>query len=83
MKRVKPKTMNGQLMTGEMLLELCENYTKSINEGGVPCIESAWSYICKNECQKAIKESIQHYELVMSKKLSPNSSSDDCQYDTL
>ena len=49
-KRVKPKILNGRFITGEMLLELCHAYTNSINKGSVPCIESAWTYLCQNEC---------------------------------
>lgn len=29
----------------------------SINSGAVPNIQSAWTYICQNECQKAIETS--------------------------
>jgi len=28
----------------------------------VPNIESAWNYICKNECNKAIDESLHKFE---------------------
>lgn len=45
-KRVKPKQLNGKYITGEMLLELCNAYAISINKGSVPCIESAWTYLC-------------------------------------
>jgi len=41
--------LNGRFITGEMLLELCTAYTTAINKGSVPCIESAWTYICQNE----------------------------------
>ena len=52
-KRVHPKSLNGRFITGETLLELCEAYTQAINQGNVPCIESAWSYVCKNESLRA------------------------------
>ena len=45
-KRVKPKTLNNKQMTGEMLLELAMAYTGAINEGTVPNIQNAWSYVC-------------------------------------
>lgn len=45
-KRVKPKVLNGRYITGEMFLELCLAYTEAINKGSVPCIESAWTYLC-------------------------------------
>ena len=45
--KVRPKSLNGRFVTGETLLELCEAYTHAINQGNVPCIESAWTYVCK------------------------------------
>lgn len=60
-KRVKPKALNGRFITGEMLLELCTSYTDAINRGGVPCIESAWSYLCKNESQRAFYDAHTFY----------------------
>jgi len=60
-KRVRPKTLNKRFITGETLLELCEAYTQAINQGSVPCIESAWSYVCKNESIRAQQQAIQFY----------------------
>ena len=45
-KKVKPKTLNNKQLTGEMLLELATAYTQAINEGSVPNIQNAWSYVC-------------------------------------
>jgi len=39
-----------------MFTSLIQNYVKAINDGAVPNIENAWSYICKNECLKAVFE---------------------------
>lgn len=63
--RVKAKTLNGKKLTGTMLANLAESYVISINNGAVPNIENAWSYICKSECHKAIEESLQKYEDVI------------------
>jgi hypothetical protein len=68
-KRVKPKTLNGKFITGEMLLELCHSYTKAINKGSVPSIKNAWSYVCQNECQRAISESTASYERNMKEHM--------------
>jgi uncharacterized membrane protein YheB (UPF0754 family) len=54
--RVKAKTLNGKKLTGPMLATLSEAYVQAINNGAVPNIETAWSYICKNECSKAGEE---------------------------
>ena len=46
--RVRPKTLNNRQMNGEMMGTLIGTYVQSINEGAVPNIENAWSYICKS-----------------------------------
>ena len=61
-KRTRPKMLNGKALTGEMLLELCLAYTEAINTGSVPNIQTAWSYVCQNECQRAINGCIKAYE---------------------
>ena len=45
-----------------MLYNLAKSYVDSINAGAVPSIESSWSYICKNECQKAMMDAQQVFE---------------------
>lgn len=45
-KKVKHKQLNGKTVTGKMLLELTQAYTTAINEGSVPNIQNAWSYVC-------------------------------------
>lgn len=56
MKRIKPKTiLNGRKLNGEMFVGLVNSYVEAINKGAVPNIESAWNYISKNECQKAMQ----------------------------
>jgi hypothetical protein len=61
-KRVKPKVLNGKFITGEMFIELCQSYVSAINQGNIPCIESAWTYLCQNECQRAMQDAISQYE---------------------
>ena len=57
--------MHGKPVTGEMLLELSDAYTDSINSGKVPNIQHAWTYVCQNECQRAIDESVSFYRAKM------------------
>ena len=45
-----------------MYCDLVKSYVTAINNGAVPAIESAWTYICKNECQKAVAEAFDTYE---------------------
>lgn len=60
--RVKPKVMHGKKLNGEMLYNLAGSYVDAINKGVVPNIESAWSYICKNECQRAQQDAYDKFE---------------------
>jgi hypothetical protein len=48
--RVKVKTLNGKALSGPMLSNLADAYVSAINNGAVPNIETAWTYICRNEC---------------------------------
>jgi hypothetical protein len=48
--RMKPKELNGRHLTGSMIAHLAGQYVDAINCGHVPNIESAWSYISKQEC---------------------------------
>ena len=59
------KTLNGKYLSGEMLLNLAENYVTAINKGVVPNIENAWTYICNNECQKAFQVSLERCDFYM------------------
>ncbi len=53
-----------------MLAGLAKTYTKTINEGAIPNIEDAWTYICKNESYKACLEGIEKYERTIKDLLS-------------
>lgn len=59
------KSLNGKMLTGEILANMMSAYVDSMNNGSVPTIENAWSYICKNECSKAIHEAEDVYEREM------------------
>lgn len=69
--RCKPKTLNGVLLNGEMFVSLTKNYLTAINQGAVPNIENAWSYLCKNECQKAEQHSYEFYEKLLKENIFP------------
>ena len=48
-KKIKPKYFFGQLLTGNMILDLIESILNSINNGGTPIIYNLWKYIMKKE----------------------------------
>lgn len=61
-KRVRPKKLNESYINGEMLLELCNAYTRAFNSGEIPCIENAWNSMCKFHSHKVIEELAGEYE---------------------
>jgi len=67
--RIKPKTLNSKIISGEMLCNLAQNYISAFNKGVVPNIENAWSYICKNECLKALHEGMEQYDMILKESV--------------
>ena len=45
LKKTRPKTLKGQIVTGSMLLDLANSYVDALNTGSVPTIESAWDSV--------------------------------------
>ena len=71
-RRVKPKQLNGRFISGETLFELAQAYVQAINKGSVPCIEEAWTSVCKNECQRGVTDALNHYKESLASSLSDN-----------
>lgn len=42
----KAKTIKGENLDGTMYLSILNSYLTCINNGGVPNIENAWTYMC-------------------------------------
>jgi len=61
--------INGKPLNGDMFWNLCKSYVDSINQGAIPSIENSWAYICKNECQKALEESIDLFAKTLSDEI--------------
>lgn len=62
MRKVKPKAMRGQLVSGPQLVDLAESYTEAINKGGVPVIESAWQYMQSGQLDAAFHEALKQHK---------------------
>lgn len=75
-RKVKVKTLNKACLTGEMLGKLACTYVQTINQGGVPNIEGAWSSVCNAECAKNIEDCLEELEKVLKKIGFPMSESD-------
>ena len=59
---MKPKTLNGQKLSGELYLSMLSSYVGAINNGAVPNIENAWNYMCQEQCTKVFNESYEVFE---------------------
>jgi Guanylate-binding protein, N-terminal domain/Guanylate-binding protein, C-terminal domain len=59
---IRPKSINGHIMNGAEWIQLVEVYVQAINDGAVPSIQSAWTYICKQSANKAYEDGRQHFE---------------------
>ena len=62
MQQVRVKEVRGNPLNGPMLSDLIEQYTNAINDGAVPNIQNAEMYIFKDQCQKALQNSVRHFE---------------------
>ena len=59
--KIKPKTFNNKILSGQMLIDLLESVVNAINEGAIPVIENSWNYITNSECIKSIKENTENF----------------------
>jgi hypothetical protein len=67
--KIKPKTFNKKVLTGDMYLNMINSFIEAINKGAVPNIENTWSSMCKVECQKALEISEAIYESYLKDNL--------------
>ena len=59
---INPKKLNGQELNGEMFIDLIKSYVKMINEGAVPIIQTAWTYMRQNQAIIAKKNALENYK---------------------
>ena len=63
LKKVKPKTLQGKVISGSMLIELAESYTGAMNTGKVPTIDTAWQNVQKSELERALHQAIRSFKV--------------------
>eukprot|EP00826_Nyctotherus_ovalis_P004957 TRINITY_DN11100_c0_g1_i11.p1 TRINITY_DN11100_c0_g1~~TRINITY_DN11100_c0_g1_i11.p1 ORF type:complete len:477 (+),score=117.25 TRINITY_DN11100_c0_g1_i11:233-1663(+) len=63
---LKPKSINGQPLTGEMFANLMEQYVSAFNGGMVPAISTAWEQVLLVELEKTVMASIEEYKRKLS-----------------
>ena len=71
LRNIKPKSLNGHVMSGLEWIQLVEVYVEAINEGAVPSIQSAWTYICKQGAEAAYEEARTRFEHEVSQFVTP------------
>lgn len=59
---IRPKAINGQLVTGTEWIALVEAYVEAINTGAVPNIQSAWTYIQRQAAERAVEAAKSNFE---------------------
>eukprot|EP00341_Mesodinium_pulex_P002839 CAMPEP_0116933340 /NCGR_PEP_ID=MMETSP0467-20121206/28986_1 /TAXON_ID=283647 /ORGANISM="Mesodinium pulex, Strain SPMC105" /LENGTH=263 /DNA_ID=CAMNT_0004614217 /DNA_START=267 /DNA_END=1058 /DNA_ORIENTATION=- len=69
---VPVKTINGMMVNGPNLVALSESYCKGINEKGLPVLQTAWNYMCENQCNKIINKLVDNYKDYIKKSIIPN-----------
>ncbi|OMJ79820.1 hypothetical protein SteCoe_20069 [Stentor coeruleus] len=69
---IKLKEINGKALDGGMFSDLIRSYVDAINSGAAPCIESTWSYLCKNQLAKLLQECEDQYEHDISESIGNN-----------
>lgn len=64
-KNVRPKTVLGRTINGEMFCSLLESYVEAMNSGGAPEIKSAWTRVVANQCREAQKQALRVYDQLL------------------
>ena len=54
-----------------MLVELAQTYMAALNSEDVPVIESAWTNVCRMECERVKTELVEDFERTLAKSVAP------------
>lgn len=66
------KHFNGEEVSGELLVQLAEQYVGAMNEKALPNILNSWEYICNQQCEKAVIEGQQLFQDMVKESLEGN-----------
>ncbi|XP_013405776.1 guanylate-binding protein 2-like [Lingula anatina] len=69
LKQKMQMNVGGCIISGRRLLQLAQSYVGAINDGAVPCVQSAVTVMGRNECKQAIKLASAAYEREMDDAL--------------
>merc|ERR1719460_1195436 len=65
---LKPKKIDGGVVTGPMLARLASEYCNAINGSVVPTIQSAWTSVVQHQLRLCLKDAVQAYRAQMNDK---------------
>lgn len=69
---LKPKKIDGAIVTGPMFATLASEYCKAINNSAVPTIQSAWTSVVQHQLRLSLKDAQQLYRSQMNEKAMQN-----------
>lgn len=69
---LKPKKIDGAVVTGPMFATLASEYCKAINSSAVPTIQSAWTSVVQHQLRLSLKDAQQLYRSQMNDKAMQN-----------
>jgi len=69
---LKPKKIEGALVSGTMFVNLASEYCKAINNSAVPTIQSAWTSVVQHQLRLSLKDAVQVYRSQMNDKAMQN-----------
>eukprot|EP00930_Biecheleria_cincta_P033302 TRINITY_DN23064_c0_g1_i1.p1 TRINITY_DN23064_c0_g1~~TRINITY_DN23064_c0_g1_i1.p1 ORF type:complete len:778 (+),score=198.88 TRINITY_DN23064_c0_g1_i1:115-2448(+) len=67
-KSLKPKKIDGSLVSGSMFVNLASEYCKAINNNAVPTIQSAWTSVMQHQLRLSLRDAVQVYRSQMNEK---------------
>jgi hypothetical protein len=65
---LKPKKIDGAVVSGPMFVNLASEYCKAINNSVVPTIQSAWTSVVQHQLRLCLKDAVQVYRSQMNEK---------------
>lgn len=65
---MKPKKIDGALVTGATFVSLVSEYCKALNSSVVPTIQSAWTSVVQHQLRLSLKDAVQTYRALMNEK---------------
>ncbi|CAK9049728.1 Guanylate-binding protein 4 (GTP-binding protein 4) (GBP-4) (Guanine nucleotide-binding protein 4), partial [Durusdinium trenchii] len=65
---LKPKKIDGNVVTGRMFVDLASEYCKAINGSAVPTIHAAWASVVQHQFRLALRDAVQVYRQRMNER---------------